>query len=669
MRNAVSRIEPTFFNSFFAFFYVSLGFYDENAYICEIENHLNTISVMKKLYFTLLVAFVAAVTAKADVTINSTTFPDSKFRAYISGITYGQDGVLTDAEIAKITSVAVQGKSIYNLKGIEYLTAVKELNCADNWITTLNLSALKKLEELYAYNNELTSVTLPSTSTLTYVSVSRNELTSLSVSQCPNLVTLYCQENDITSLNVAANTKLVGLICGSNELKTLDVSHNTSLKTLRCKYNKLKTIDVSMLPNLQLLEASNNYLTDIDVTHNTDLYELYLASNNIISINLTNNPNLEQLDISDNRISYLNLSSNPHIWELFIDKNYFRGSSVKTLISSIPTCSHYGSRGVIHFRNRLSHYVSGTPYFSYPEVNTLYKYQVQQLKDKGWDVYEYATTIEWVEYEGIDNYQIPIDESHFPDPVFRDLLLNGKYGGLTSGTRYYVGQDGILTSEELDMVSYLSLSNKGIGSLQGIEYFKALHYLLVSGNNLEELLLSNNDNLALIQCSNNNIKRLWLPSNKKILQLLDISNNKLESLGSMDFKNLQNFKCYNNKIKFTDMRTMVWTMADRNFMDTGDFYVMNNSSEGNSFTQELAQYLAGINWKSYYNNGSDWVPYINIANGDLNGDGNVNTGDISLLYKAIMGLLPSVDSRFDINGDGNVNTGDISELYKIIMGN
>ena len=52
--------------------------------------------------------------------------------------------------------------------------------------------------------------------------------------------------------------------------------------------------------------------------------------------------------------------------------------------------------------------------------------------------------------------------------------------------------------------------------------------------------------------------------------------------------------------------------------------------------------------------------------GDLNGDGNVNTGDVSTLYAAI--LSGNSDPRFDINGDGNVNTGDVSTLYAIILG-
>ena len=53
--------------------------------------------------------------------------------------------------------------------------------------------------------------------------------------------------------------------------------------------------------------------------------------------------------------------------------------------------------------------------------------------------------------------------------------------------------------------------------------------------------------------------------------------------------------------------------------------------------------------------------------GDLNGDGNVNTGDISELYRALMNGIN--DPKYDLNGDGNVNAGDVSELYLIILGN
>lgn len=57
--------------------------------------------------------------------------------------------------------------------------------------------------------------------------------------------------------------------------------------------------------------------------------------------------------------------------------------------------------------------------------------------------------------------------------------------------------------------------------------------------------------------------------------------------------------------------------------------------------------------------------------GDVNLDGNVNTGDVSAVYAVILGTEtdPGFIERANVNGDGNVNTGDVSALYSIILGN
>ena len=54
--------------------------------------------------------------------------------------------------------------------------------------------------------------------------------------------------------------------------------------------------------------------------------------------------------------------------------------------------------------------------------------------------------------------------------------------------------------------------------------------------------------------------------------------------------------------------------------------------------------------------------------GDVNNDGNVNTGDVSELYKIILGSDLTNADRADINGDNEINTGDVSALYRIIIG-
>lgn len=68
----------------------------------------------------------------------------------------------------------------------------------------------------------------------------------------------------------------------------------------------------------------------------------------------------------------------------------------------------------------------------------------------------------------------------------------------------------------------------------------------------------------------------------------------------------------------------------------------------------------------YYYGDFEILPGEGGIRGDINGDGAVNTGDVSALYAAL--LSGSTDSKYDLNGDGSVNSGDVSELYKIIIG-
>ncbi len=60
------------------------------------------------------------------------------------------------------------------------------------------------------------------------------------------------------------------------------------------------------------------------------------------------------------------------------------------------------------------------------------------------------------------------------------------------------------------------------------------------------------------------------------------------------------------------------------------------------------------------------LPEPQPVRGDLNGDGQVNSGDVSVLYDII--IRGKNDPAADLNDDGNVNTGDVSVLYGIILG-
>jgi hypothetical protein len=158
---------------------------------------------MKKQLLLLAVALFAtatAVRAQAPVQINSTNFPDENFRAVVAGtsIDKGADGYLSDEEIAAVTELFVIEKNIASLKGIEFFTA---------------------LTELYCYNNQLTSLDVSKNTALTVLSCFNNQLTALDVSKNTALEELYCYENQLTSLDVSKNTALTELACFGNQIK------------------------------------------------------------------------------------------------------------------------------------------------------------------------------------------------------------------------------------------------------------------------------------------------------------------------------------------------------------------------------------------------------------------------------------------------------------------
>ena len=56
--------------------------------------------------------------------------------------------------------------------------------------------------------------------------------------------------------------------------------------------------------------------------------------------------------------------------------------------------------------------------------------------------------------------------------------------------------------------------------------------------------------------------------------------------------------------------------------------------------------------------------------GDVNGDGEVNSGDVMAIYSVMAGNgTPEMQARADVNGDSQVDSGDIMAVYSIMAGN
>ena len=279
------------------------------------------------------------VEAATGVKIDSSHFPDANFRAVVKGYDTDKNGYLSDAEISVVRNVSCEGKGIKKLNGIEYFTAVQGLWCANNSISSMDVSQNTDLRGVWCSGNPLTELNFSNNKELTWVYCFDCKLTSLDFSNNPKLAYLECNTNKgLNSLNLTKNKELEHLMCGSCALTTLDlspnpnlchldafrnnmtsinISKNTKLKRLNIWDNpELGNVSVSHLPELQYYNCAKNGVTKIDVTHNPQLQELVVAWNYLTELDLSKNPRLAYLRCNDNQLDELDISHNPQLYYL-----------------------------------------------------------------------------------------------------------------------------------------------------------------------------------------------------------------------------------------------------------------------------------------------------------------------------------------------------------------
>ena len=176
------------------------------------------------------------------ILINETNFPDPLFRKYVQeNFDMDRDGILSQSEADAVTRIEVNkdkdtpdSEKISSLKGIEYFSELKDLDCRWNQLTRLDLSKNAKLRWLDCQDNQLTRLDLSKNAKLRYLNCGGNQLTNLDLSENTELEYLWCYDNQLTTLDVSKNTELEILWCYDNQLTTLDVSKNTKLDSLVC---------------------------------------------------------------------------------------------------------------------------------------------------------------------------------------------------------------------------------------------------------------------------------------------------------------------------------------------------------------------------------------------------------------------------------------------------
>lgn len=542
---------------------------------------------------------------KLEVAVNKQNFPDTNFYNWVQALSYGSDGILTKAEIAKVTSIDVSKKSIANLKGIEYFTALTRLDCYENQLTSLDVSNFTALEDLFCYKNQLTALNVSGCTALTYLRCYDNQLTSLNVSGCTALTWLYCYKNQLTALDVTNNMALKLLSCYNNHLTALGLSKNTALESLSCNSNQLTSLDVSGCTALTELNCVNNQLTALNLSNNTALKKLECSINQLTALDLSKNMALTWLMCDDNQLTSLKVStsatglSSPTI-PLYCYGNRLSGSNMDAFISSLPTKTE--SKGDLCVK-----------YLDLSPDNEMTSAQVVAAAKKGW-----KTTINHGNYRtyypGSD--AIAINKTNFPDANFCSYVLSN----------CDTDEDTYLSTPEIEAVAEIDVWNKSITNLKGIEYFTALRELYCTDNRLTALNVSKNTKLTKLLCANNQLTELDLLKNTALEYLdchgnqlaeLDLSKNtaleiiwcygnKLTTLDVSNNKSLTRVGCYGNQISGAGMETLVSSLHRIN-VNSGNLNVYNtDGTDGNVITTVQVQAAKDKHWNVLTSDNSDY---------------------------------------------------------------
>ncbi|KLT70393.1 leucine-rich repeat domain-containing protein [Flavobacterium sp. ABG] len=289
---------------------------------------------MPKKYFLLLCLFSFITNAQI---IN---FPNDQLKAtLLKGDTYSPYSIAKNLEghffkidsnndyeidINEASHVSYLNLSSYhfsNLDGLENFTNLKELNCSNNILTSLNLSHFPNLEILDCNTNRLTSLNLSTQAHITEIICHHNYLTSIVVKDQNPISKLICYSNEFSTLNLDNFLKIKELNCSGNRLTSLDLNNLKELVTLDLGYNKIASIELDNLSNLRTLILESNLFTNIYFPNNPKLTSLYFSYNQVKNVNIKNLTELEYLYCGNNSISNLDLENNKLLSSLSFEVN------------------------------------------------------------------------------------------------------------------------------------------------------------------------------------------------------------------------------------------------------------------------------------------------------------------------------------------------------------
>ncbi len=508
------------------------------------------------------------------VTISEQTFPDINFRNYILD-TIDKDGnqILSGQEL-DINTLNCSELNIKDLTGIEYFTRLTYLNCAENELSTLDLSSNIALTSLVCSYNPFTALDFSKNTALKEMSLYGfgYAFDSLDLTQNTKLTNLHYNDNSLViSRKLELNEENYDDSDYLAFLKTFDTNNDGYLTSEEAQ--AVKTLDISGYHFDS--EATFNIFNNLDtlIMKGVEISYLELRGFKIKNLDLSD-AKINHLDCSNVGLESINLSGST-ITYLYCGNNNLESLDLGTMSELMF---------LYCYNNRLS------------SLNTAGLIQLNTLNCEN----NYITELNLSDNQNLSSFRcdpnvvvtrnIIIDESSFEDNIFRDYVK-----------QFDTNNDGILSNNELNAVTAIDVSGKAITSLKGITVFANLENLNCRGTEITTLNLvgpkkvksidaSENAKLESLYCHESNLQTLNVSGSA--IRFLEIENNAIENLDVSTLSSLESLYCWDNPLGALDLsKNPELNYLDCDYCELNVLDVSNNPKLthinccGNNFTE------------------------------------------------------------------------------------
>lgn len=556
-----------------------------------------------------------------NIPVNERVFPDENFRAYVLTLA-GDDGALSPEERTNVTAMDCSGREIASLTGLEFFPELKELDCADNALTEIDLTANTKLETLDCSDNELAALNVQSCAGLTELSCVGCGLAVLDVSGCPELSILDCRENAFSTLNLRKNPPLKALVEEHKPVVTGDTAVYSA-----------EGLTLTMDAEVYIESGAVGQLLAIDEVNFPDSsFRAYIRGE------ITSYSTGESLFTGDaNQDGYLSDEELAAVTEIDVSGVYWEEGTCK----SLEGIEYFGALEILNcgYQGLTDLDLTGNP----------------KLRE----VIAYKSGLKTIDLTGCP--ELEVFKCYHTSIAELDLSCNPKL-------KYLNASEINLTALDVTGCPALEILNCGGNRIEKLDVsqnpnlvelhcYNTLSYSGFAG--LTELDVSNCPNLEYLDICMNAVSELDVSDNSRLTTLVAYSNQLEELVVSKNTK-LTRLECNDNQFTMLDI-SRIPALLDayangqkihETTYETGEAYTVHCVGNYDSRTGNILVV-------------DDDVTVITENPSDVTGEGDVSTADLVLLMQYILGLTVELaPDTGDVNGDEQIDILDIICLVR-----